>query len=234
MISIIVSSRELERKNPGNLSNFLTSIKLSISNPNNIEIIFKFDNDDYLIEESLIKAMNINPELKIKYFFSDRYGYLGLHKAYYECLNLLDPRSYIIVILADDITCFSGVNWDKQLLENSVNLMNEPFLVLDSAKLGQIHDVPIFSRKFIDLFTLGNSLSVDSWLKDLHQIYSEFSLTNYIINIPEFSARQICGFDFSYERWDVDRNKLIQYFESQEYKDLLEKSKIKIKNYFKI
>jgi hypothetical protein len=234
MISVIVSSRELDRKNPGNLTKFLSSIKSSISNPNNIEIIFKFDNDDFLIENSLIEAATANPELNVKYFFSDRYGYLGLHKAYYECLDLLDPKSYVIVILADDFLCTPGSNWDKQLLEVSIDFKNEPFLIQDPSKLGQMHDIPIFSRKIIDLVTLGDSLSVDSWSMSLYSIYSELSLTKYILSLPEFTTRQLCAFDMSYERWNVEREKLIKYLESQDYKDLIEKSKNKIKEYFKL
>ena len=234
IISVIVSSRELDRKNSGNLTRFLSSVKSSISDPNNIEIIFKFDNDDFLIENELIEAANFNPELNIKYFFSDRYGYLGLHKAYYECLELVDPKSYVIVILADDFLCNPESNWDKQLLEVSLELKNEPFLIQDPSKLGQMHDIPIFSRKIIDLVTLGDSLSVDNWSMNLYSIYNEFNLNKYILSLPEFTTRQICVFDTSYERWILERNELIKYHTSSEYKNLIEKTKNKIKEYFKL
>ena len=234
MISVIVSSRELDRKNPGNLTKFLSSIKSSISNPNNIEIIFKFDNDDFLIENSLIEAATANPELNIKYFFSDRYGYLGLHKAYYECLDLLDPKSYVIVVLADDFLCKPNSHWDKQLLEASIHLKDEPFIIQDKSKLGQMHDIPVFSKRMIDLVSLGNSLSVDSWSIDICSIYLEYNLTDYIVYLTEFTHRQTCDYDWSHERWNIEREQLIQYLNSNEYKELKNECKNKIKNYFKI
>ena len=68
-ISIIISSRELDRKNPGDLNKLLSSLKKSLYNINNIEVIFKFDDDDYLIENKLVEAVSNNPEINIKYFF---------------------------------------------------------------------------------------------------------------------------------------------------------------------
>lgn len=234
IISIIISSRELGRKNPGNLKTFLTNLKMSLYNTNNIEIIFKFDNDDSLIEQSLYEAASFNPELNIKYFFSDRYGYLGLHKAYYECLKVIDPKSYVVVILADDFLCKPNSHWDKQLLEASMHLKNEPFIVQDKSKLGQMHDIPIFSKKMIDLVSLGNSLSVDSWSIDICSIYLKYNLTDYIVYLPEFTHRQTCDYDWGHERWNIEREQLIQYLNSQEYKELKNECKTKIKNYFNI
>jgi hypothetical protein len=234
MISIIISSRELGRKNPGDLKTFLSHLKMSLYDPNNVEIVFKFDNDDTLIEQSLNEAASLNPELNIKYFFSDRYGYLGLHKAYYECLKVIDSKSYVIVILADDFLCKPNSHWDKQLLEASIHLKNEPFVVQDKSKLGQMHDIPIFSKKMIDLVSLGNSLSVDSWSIDICSIYLEYNLNDYIIYLPEFTHRQTCAYDWGHERWNIEREQLIQYLNSQEYKELKNECKNKIKNYFKL
>lgn len=231
-ISIIVSSRELNRKNPGDLNKLLSSLKKSLYNINNIEVIFKFDSDDYLIESKLIEAVNNNPEINVKYFFSPKYGYLGLHKAYIEALEIIDSNSYVVIIVADDFSFKEDSNWDKELLEKTTSLKNEPFLVQDATKIGEMHDIPVFSKKIIELVGIGNSLSVDSWLVDLCKIYLEFGLTNYIITLPEFTQRQLCEFDFSHERWNIEREQLIQYFNSKEYKDSLETNKNKIKQYF--
>ena len=234
IISILVSSRELGRKNSGDLKTFLTNLKLSLHNPDNVEIIFKFDNDDILIEQSLTKAASYNPELNIKYFFSDRYGYLGLHKGYYESLKIIDPNSYIIIIIADDFVYKINSHWDKQLLNASAHLKNEPFIIQDKSKLGQMHDCQVFSRKLIDLVGLGDSLSMDGWLVDICSIYLEHNLTDYIVYLPEFTHRQTCAYDWSHERWNIEREQLIQYLNSQEYKELKDECKNKIKNYFKL
>ena len=234
MISIIISSRELGRKNLGSLNNLITSLKRSLYDFKNVEVIFKFDEDDILIEDKLIEAAANNPEINIKYFFSERYGYLGLHKAYYEALELIDPNSYIIVITADDFIFRENSNWDKQLLENSLHLKNEPFIVQDISRIGQMHDTPIFSKKLIELITLGNSLSVDGLLVDLCNFYLEFDLNKYIVNLPEIANRRTCDYDWGHERWNIEREELIKYLNSQEYKDFLNDKKEIIKQYFKL
>jgi hypothetical protein len=231
-ISIIISSRELDRKNPGDLNKLLSSLKKSLYNINNIEVIFKFDDDDYLIENKLVEAVSNNPEINIKYFFSPKYGYLGLHKAYIEALEIIDFNSYIIIIVADDFSFTENSNWDKELLEKTNLLKTEPFLVQDATKIGEMHDIPVFSKKIIELVGIGNSLSVDSWLVDLCKTYLEFNLNDYIITLPEFTQRQLCKFDFSHERWNVEREQLMQYLDSKEYKNSLEINKNKIKEYF--
>jgi len=234
MISIVISSRELGRKNLGNLNTLLTSLKHSLYDFNNVEVIFKFDEDDILIEESLVQASLANPEINVKYFFSERYGYLGLHKAYYEAFEIMDPSSYIMVITADDFLFRANSNWDEQLLKNSSHLKNEPFIVQDISRIGQMHDTPIFSKKLIELVTLGNSLSVDGLLVDLCSFYLEFNLNNYIVPLPEIADRQTCNYDWGHERWNIEREELIRYLNSQEYKDFLNDKREIIKQYFKI
>jgi hypothetical protein len=234
MISIVISSRELGRKNLGNLSILLTSLKHSLYDFKNVEVIFKFDEDDTLAEESLVQASLANPEINVKYFFSERYGYLGLHKAYYEAFEIMDPSSYIMVITADDFLFRPNSNWDKQLLENSISLKNEPFIVQDISLLGQMHDTPIFSKKLIELVTLGNSLSVDGLLVGLCNFYLEHNLNKYIISLPEIADRQTCAYDWGHERWEVEREKLVGYLNSQEYKDFLNDKKEILKQYFKL
>jgi hypothetical protein len=234
MISIIISSRELERKNLGNLDYLLSSLKTSLYDFKNVEVIFKFDEDDFLIEDKLTQAATNNPEINIKYFFSKRHGYLGLHKAYYEALEIIDPSSYIIVITADDFLFRSNSNWDKHLLENSSYLKNEPFIVQDTSRIGQMHDTPIFSKKLIDLVTLGNSLSVDGLLVDLCKFYLESNLNEYIVSLPEIADRRTCSYDWGHKRWNIEREELIEYLNSEEYKKFLNDKKEIIKQYFKL
>jgi hypothetical protein len=234
MISFLVSSREKNRKNPGDLNNLISSMKKSIYNVENIEVIFKFDNDDDIIEEHLLQAAYNNPDVNIKYFFSDRYGYLGLHKAYYECMKHLDPKSYIIAPLADDFLFQPDSHWDKTLLDLTKGMENKPFIVQDSTKVGKMHDIPVFSKKIIELITLGNSLSVDGLLVDICNIYLENNLNNHIITLPEFTFRQTCDYDWGHERWNIEREKLIEYLNSQEYKEFLLGCRKKIKQYFNL
>lgn len=233
-ISLLVSSRELDRKNPGNLNVLLTSLKHSLHNVENVEVIFKFDEDDTIIENQLHYAASNNPELSIKYFFSPRYGYLGLHKAYYECIECLNDKSYIIIPMADDFIFKKNSYWDKFLLDKTANLTDKPFIVQDDTKVGKMHDVPIFSKKIVELVTLGNSLSVDGFLIELCNIYLDLDLTEYIVTLPEFTSRTICEYDFGPERWDRERKQLIQYLDSSEHADFLSETTNKIKNYFKI
>lgn len=231
-ISIIVSSRELGRKNPGDINKLLSSLKKSLHNTNNVEIIFKFDDDDYLVENKLIEAVNNNPEINIKYFFSPKYGYLGLHKAYIEALEILDPNSYVTIIVADDFSFIENSNWDKELLEKTHLFKDKPFLIQDSTKIGEMHDIPVFSKKIIELIGIGNSLSVDSWLVEICKFYLENNLNEYIITLPEFTSRQLCSYDFGHERWNIEREQLIQYFNSEEYKETLSNMKQILKKYF--
>jgi hypothetical protein len=232
-ISILISSREHDRKNSGNLINFLTSLRNSISNPNNIEVIFKFDKDDDIIEGKLNEAKEKCPDLNVKYVISDRYGYLGLHKAYYDCLKEVDSNSKVIVILADDFDFHRERNWDLDIIKNSFHIQDEPFIVQDSRKIGKMHDIPTFSKKIIDLVTLGNSLSVDGFLIDLCEIYLRNNLNNYIVFVPEFTSRKHCNYDVGIER-KIESNKLGTYLASQEYKEFLKNCENKIKNYFNI
>lgn len=234
MISIIVSSRELNRQNPGNLTNLLVSLKNSIYSPKNVEVIFKFDDDDFLIENELYKAASQCPELNIKYFSSERYGYLGLHKAYEEALDLMDPNSYIITVTADDFIFKPNSNWDKEMLDNSSHLKNKPFLVQDMKKLGHMHDSPVFSKKLIDLIGWGDSLSVDGLLVNLVELYLKNNLKKYITHSSEFAMRQMSSFDMSHERWNIEREELMRYLASPKYQDFLKKCEEAIKNYFNI
>ena len=59
-----------------------------------------------------------------------------------------------------------------------------------------------------------------------------FNLNDYIITLPEFTQRQLCKFDFSHERWNIEREQLMHYLDSKEYKNSLEINKNKIKEYF--
>lgn len=233
-ISLLVSSRELHRKNPGNLNIFLTNLKHSLYDVKNVEVIFKFDEDDTLIEDQLHYAASNNPELSIKYFFSPRYGYLGLYKAYYECIECLSSESYIVIPMADDFIFHKNSHWDKLLLDKTVELIDKPFIVQDATKIGKMHDVPVFSKKVVELVTLGNSLSVDGFLVELCDIYLNLNLTEYIITLPEFTSRTPCDYDWSHERWNIERGQLIQYLNSPEHADFLSETTNKIKNYFKL
>jgi len=53
-----------------------------------------------------------------------------------------------------------------------------------------------------------------------------------IITLPEFTSRQLCSYDFGHERWNIEREQLIQYFNSEEYKENLNNMKQILKKYF--
>lgn len=233
-ISIFTGSRELDRRNLGDLNVYVDSIRKSVYDIRNIEIIFKFDDDDFLIQDIIDEVIKNNPDMNIKYFFSPRYGYLGLHKAYYECLERVDPESRVITTLADDFLFKENSHWDKELIENSYDIKDEPFIVQDPSKIGVMHDAPFFSRKLVDLIGLGHSLSTDGLLVHICSMYTTNNLEKYIIDTKEFSMRKWCEFDGSHQRWNVEREELMAYQSSDEYKEYLQECENTISEYFKI
>jgi hypothetical protein len=95
-----------------------------------------------------------------------------------------------------------------------------------------MHDIPVFSKKIIDLIGIGNSLSVDNWLVEICKFYLENNLNEYIITLPEFTSRIFCLYDSSYERDIIQREQLFQYLNSKEYKSELNDMKKILKKYF--
>ena len=172
--------------------------------------------------------------MNVKYIITPRYGYLGLHKAYHEMIDYINPNTYIIGFTADDFMFKEGSNWDKILLDSSCHLKDEPFIVQDETKVGKMNDTPFYSKKLIELITFGNSLSVDGLLLLMSEFYVENNLHNYIVTAPTFNYRMTCAYDWGVERWSVEREQLMRYFETDEYKNFIMKSKQTLKTYFKI
>lgn len=170
MISILVNSRAEGNVNQS-LLKLLYSLKVSTNQPENIELLVKYDADDMdfpALRES-IKQSDYKFKIKFAIGLRDR-GYIDIHKGYNQLLEMIDNRCRIIVAMADDFTCNGG--WDDRAREAVKDagdlfiLHQRPHPYLEGEPTGILnafrdkHDVDKFAME-MDMFDASNLHIID-------------------------------------------------------------------------
>jgi len=126
MISILVTSR-IEGNVNHRLKTLLDSLKVSINHPDQIEVLVKYDNDDYACQKEALEIVNAKYPFRILCEDGPRgRGYIDIHLGYNQLLHSIHPDTNVVVAMADDFTCNGG--WDDQV-HNAIKDAGEYFIV---------------------------------------------------------------------------------------------------------
>jgi hypothetical protein len=113
MISIIVTSRVLGNVNH-NIKELVRSLAEHSQQPEEVELLVKFDNDDDAAYEVNASLLSRTLPFRIKTCCGDRgRGYIDIHHGYNQLLSMVNPRCQIVIAMADDFTVER--DWDAAL-----------------------------------------------------------------------------------------------------------------------
>lgn len=218
MISLIMCSRK--KDNPqSDLPAFMASLLKRTQNPNGVELLIKFDEDDCefptvpVISPIVIKATTS----------ARRRGYADLHLGYRDLRPLVNPRSSIVMAVADDFICAVD-GWDTILERASegrdyfvLEGHNSPGLALNAPDVAEIDIAPAWSKKLLDscdwdFFTY----ATDGWTHYLqHYLMADHGLK---ISIPvprSFHRNTNPAIDGpSGPRWNKERREMLDAFQN--------------------
>ena len=242
-ITIVLNTRRKENENRGSVTTFLTHLNKSIYSPNNIEVIFKIDTDD---DESLNELEDIINEKKypfnVKYVNTERVFYTGLHIGYKQAFDIRSKNSKIVFAMADDFHFkayykSTRSNWDKEILESVSHLTRDDIFILTDflGRHGNNPNNPGWMTKIIELCDcFGPTYSTDAWTTFLGKYFIENDMRDRVFYYEQFTKRITCHLDDENNvRWYTDRQAMINYHKSAEYKSYLEKTCNKLIKYHK-
>lgn len=219
LISILLNSRNSGYENSGSITNFLSSLEDSLDNGDDVEVIFKLDDDDYTGIHELADALSATC-VKCKSVITPRRFYKGLHIGYYECLQLVDKSTKIITCMADDFL-FRKKSWDFDLKVITGHLTQDDlFMVQDfvPTSLDLLPIAPMWSKKIIELCDgFGPVFSTDAWSNSISLFLRSVMPNNLIIHDIGLE-RILCHLDHSDNiRFNTDRKNMRDFINSVEY-----------------
>ena len=222
LITIVINTRRKDNENTGSITQFLTNLTNSLYSPNNIEIIFKIDTDDNDSQEELDSIINNKQfPITVKYVNTERVFYKGLHIGYKQAFDIRDNNSKVVFAMADDFY-FIADDWDKEILKKIKHFnKNDIFILTDYlGEAGRNPIAPGWSTKLIELSDgFGPTYSTDYWTSLIGNELSKKD-ERTIVYFTEFSKRHTTELDGpSHPRWDTDREEMIQFHKTKEYKD---------------
>jgi glycosyltransferase involved in cell wall biosynthesis len=228
-ITIVLNTRRKENENTGNITTFLTALNKSLYSPNNVEVIFKIDTDD---DESLNELEDIINKgtypFNVKYVNTTRVFYKGLHIGYKQAFDIRSKNSKIIFAMADDFVFDNKrYNWDKEILEQVSHLTRDDIFILTdfiSADPDCNPNNPGWSVGLIELCNgFGVTYSTDAWTSFIARYLIDNGTGDRIFCYKQFTKRITCHLDNETNaRWYTDRQDMINYHKSAEYRIYLE------------
>lgn len=176
LISFITPSRRL-----GNIKEFFDNIEKTVFDPDNVEVLIKFDNDQAGVIDFIEEEIKKRP-FTIKYIVTPRLE--GIYSVWVamEQLFFMTADSYFIQIISDEPR-FLTPHWDK-LLKNYIGFFKDDVfrLRLSSMKLTNYSShyectfrpdsFPIYTRRWLEL----SEGTGDCWGSDAYQQCLAFQL----------------------------------------------------------
>ena len=145
------------RKRAEKCVNSCNSLLENATNPEDIEVLLMFDEDDQESYDHVKKYYEGREN--VKFFISERYGYTQLHK-YYNFLAEEAQGPWLF--LWNDDSVMNTVGWDDVVLEHECS-----FKVIGcSEDIDQGALFPIFPKKWVETTgRVSNNCSNDTWLE---------------------------------------------------------------------
>ena len=113
MISVIVTSR-VEGNVNHNLKELIRSLAEHSRHPENIELLVKFDYDDYQSDPLVREIQDMEHPFEIKSCLGPRgKGYTDIHRGYNQLLPIISQKTKIVIAMADDFR--AERDWDNAL-----------------------------------------------------------------------------------------------------------------------
>lgn len=177
LISILISSRADGNVNH-NLVGLLDSLRKNTTYPDAVEVLVKYDADDWDFPDVRTKIISQHYPFRIKFAVGLRErGYIDIHKGYNQLLDFVDPSAEIITAMADDFTVLEG--WDFQMRDVVkdagdyfiIHQRKHPFLERhpDGFEVFRPnHEEVFFDMDFFDMFRSDNLFVIDeapAWSK---------------------------------------------------------------------
>lgn len=124
-ISIFVTSR-IDGNDNSALLSLIESLEKSTYNINSVELLVKFDDDDYKAKKIISKLSN--RILRVIYIFGKRHrGYEDIHIGYTSLIPFANQSSHIYCCMADDMVVRD--NWDV-LLKNAYKKTKGKYFII--------------------------------------------------------------------------------------------------------
>lgn len=222
-ISILIASRKAGNEN-SRLNDCINSLIANCSNPENFEILVKYDDDD--LERG-------GPHSSVKSIVTSRaLGYEDLHKAYLDLLCIGSPESELFWVLSDD-TEVTVKGWDEHLINIAKHNIGKPYVIhvsgqqrLATSAISAIEyceNYPVWSKKWVGLVGgFGYTFSTDGWTSLICYLLRKFFNISPVINIALGLTRHRCQADNpGSERWNGVRHRTIQKMLSPQLQSLL-------------
>ena len=136
--------------------------------------------------------------------------------------------------MADDFL-FDKTNWDTELLNvTSKFTKNDIYTIQDfiGTSYGYISISPMWSRKIIEICKgFGPVFATDAWSLKINELLQKMLPENIIIHNIGVS-RKTCAMDHSsHPRWDTDRFEVLNFLNTQEFKNIIDEQYVKLINY---
>lgn len=225
--------------------NSINSLYNQADNPNEIEFIFRFDDDDIETIET-IKNYYKDVDINLKLLSGERYGFYFLNEYLDECIK--DSSGDFILYWANDYEMSSKNEycWDAQIkeLEGQMYIADFPCVENKFSKAQQWPFAVVVPRKFLDLVYRGNcpNTIVDKWFiqffkgndvwvrlnsKTLHHqawIDNSYSDTTYLEGRKAWDGGQLSGGRGGVSRGAIISGKLEGWYhwKSQDFINLQE------------
>lgn len=247
MISLLVCSRVSGNRNFA-LLNLLDSLKRMSANPDNFEVLVKFDTDDKRVRKVLPKLGNY--PFPVKYLIEPRgRGYVDLHVFYTRLFSLVDERSIVVGAMGDDFEVVLQ-GWDEIVLSKAQTFPDQIFIIHDYEKeyreQGMFGDfdlntlegslffaeAPLWSRRLLEICGgLGHVSFTDAWTVCLEYYLHHRCGLNRTLFLKErlVTRRAKEGVDGSIAlRWWTQRTDNFAFMRTNFYKNLVEQQAVNI------
>ena len=241
MISILVTSR-IEGNVNHRLEILLDSLKVSTNHPDQLEVLIKYDNDDYAAQGEALRIINAKYPFRILCEDGPRgRGYIDIHNGYNQLLSSVNPNTNGIIAMADDFTCNGG--WDDALMK-AIEGAGEYFIVhqrphprnlipsyqgpmfdmsndmFEAEDLHIIDEAPAWSPALIKAVKHFPVSFTDAWTLCLEYVLYHDHQINVTKFLPElFINRTTCEVDQPGDaRWNGDRKTNFDYIKSSGFR----------------
>ena len=145
MISVIVTSR-VEGNVNHNLKELIRSIAEHSRTPEQVEVLIKFDYDDYQSDPLVREIQDMEYPFEIKSCLGPRgKGYTDIHRGYNQLLPIISQKTKIVIAMADDFR--AERDWDNAL-RNAAQDAGDYFIIHQRS-----HPVP--KKLFNERYNLG-------------------------------------------------------------------------------
>ena len=239
MITIILCCR-IDGNINSNLPFLLDSINKTISDPDNIEILLKFDDDDKDAPDCIQLISSRNYPFLISHVITPRgQGYYDLHKSNNDAFMRSSISSKLYWAISDDVE-FKVNDWDKIIFsayeEGIKKFGTKKLFVLhqDDVFIGrnlEYNEVlerneawPIWTSEWLETIgSIGMTVATDAWTSCIEATLStQYGLDPRVILPTKLIYRSVSKEDMTGYRWDVQRRKIIADLKSPRLRKIIE------------